>query len=84
MNFFRTYLIGFLILGSASGLWAGSAPDAPAKDSLYVNVGYDTDATFSYYESTLYTTGYNVGIGYGFRLSKLFQLVIDVNTDIFR
>jgi opacity protein-like surface antigen len=27
--------------------------------------------------------GFNVGMGYGFRLSKLFQLVIDANADIF-
>jgi outer membrane autotransporter protein len=83
MNLFKIYSIGILILCSASALWADNAPDAPAKDSLYMNVGYNANATYAYYGSNQNTTGFNVGIGYGFRLSRLFQLVIDANADIF-
>ena len=62
MNLFKTYLIGILILCSAPALWADNAPDAPAKDSLYVNVGYNTNATYGYYASSQNTMGFNVGI----------------------
>src|SRR5665213_1497629 len=82
MIFLRPYLISVLILCLAQVVLADSAPDVPVKDSIYVNIGGTTPLSPSSF-TMKQTSGYNVGIGYGFGLSKLFQLVIDVNADNF-
>ena len=81
MNFLRMGLITAFILFTIP-VMAADAPDAPVRDSFFVNIGGTTPVspegfTFSN------TTGYNGGIGFGFGLSKLFQLVIDANADTF-
>jgi hypothetical protein len=81
MSFFRTCLIG-LVLCSAPALWADTAPDAPVKDSIFVNIGGTTPFSPDSFTSNQ-TVGYNGGVGFGFGLSKLFQLVLDANADSF-
>jgi hypothetical protein len=81
MNFLRIGLIG-LVLCSAPALWADTAPDTPVKNSIFVNIGGTTPFSPSSFTSNQ-TVGYNGGIGFGFGLSPLFQLVLDANADSF-
>lgn len=82
MTFLRNSLMAALVLFSAQILRADTAPDAPVKDSIYVNIGGTTPLSPAGFTSNQ-TVGYNGGVGFGFGLSKLFQLVFDANADNF-
>jgi opacity protein-like surface antigen len=82
MNLLKGCLVAALILFAAPALWAEESPDIQVRDSIFVNIGWTTPFDPGYY-STNQNPGYNGGVGYGFGLSKLFQLVIDANSDNF-
>jgi len=82
MTFFRNCLMSALVLLISQAVWADTAPDAPVRDSIFVNIGGTTPFDPSGFASNQ-TVGYNAGVGFGFGLSKLFQLVLDANADNF-
>jgi opacity protein-like surface antigen len=82
MNYFRKGLIAALVLCSASAVCADPAPDVQVRDSIFINVGATTPLNPGSFTTTQ-NVGYNGGLGYGFGLSKLFQLVIEADSDNF-
>src|ERR1700678_527205 len=82
MNIFKNGFIAALVFCAASPLWADPAPDIQVSDSIYVNIG-GTYALNPGGFNQAQTNGYNGGLGYGFGFYKLFQLLIDANSDNF-
>ncbi len=82
MNLLKSFLMAVLIFYAAPSLWADSAPETAVRDSIFVNIGATTPLDPANFNSSQ-TPGYNGGLGYGFGLSPLFQLVIDANSDNF-
>jgi hypothetical protein len=82
MKRFKVSLIAALVLWTASALWADPSPETVVRDSIFVNIGATTPLNPTGFNTTQ-TPGYNGGLGYGFGLSPLFQLVIDANSDNF-
>jgi len=71
-----------LVLSAAPALWADPAPDTVVRDSIFINIGATTPLNPVGF-NTNQIPGYNGGLGYGFGLSPIFQLVIDANSDNF-
>jgi hypothetical protein len=82
MNLLKGCLIAALMLFAAPALWAEESPDIQVRDSIFVNIGWTTPLDPNNYVMNQ-NPGYNGGLGYGFGLSKLFQLVLDLNSDNF-
>ena len=82
MNAMRDFLILIALLLATRIVWADEAPTTQVRDSIFVNIGGTTPLSPGSFVSNQ-NVGYNGGLGYGFGLSPLFQLVIDANSDNF-